>query len=106
MQPQKQRPFLTYYAFSELVDGMVPTPLCDEGADAAEVHEFLSRVEGYAVSGALSGLDDPIQIESAKKAGALLQLWIESVTRFGAASFLDEQKYFVPIPVALVSIVH
>ena len=106
IQPPKLRPFLTYYAFTELVAGVAPTPLDDEGADAAEVHKFLCCAEQYALTGALSGLEDGSKIESAKKAGAMLQRWIESVTQFGAASFLDQQKYFVPIPVALVSIVH
>ena len=30
--------------------------------------------------------------------------WLESVTKFGAASFLEAAKYFVPVPVALVQI--
>ncbi len=101
----KPRPFLTYYAFAELIDGVVLTPLCDEGADAVEVNKFINRVEEYAVTGRFDDLDDATLIDSAKKAGSLLQLWIESVTRFGAASFLDKEEYFVPIPVALVSIV-
>jgi hypothetical protein len=79
--------------------------LDDEGADAAEVHEFLTSVERHALKGALSGLEDSRQIQNAKRAGAMLQEWIESVTRFGAESFLEEAKYFVPIPVALVSVV-
>ena len=99
-------PFLTYYAFSELVDGIQPAPLGDGGADAAAVHEFLCRVEQHALTGALSGLDDDSRIESAQKAGLMLQAWIESVTRFGAASFLEQDKYFVPMPVALMSIVN
>ena len=60
----------------------------------------------FGLTGAFSGLDNDDQIESACEAGSMLQVWIESVTRFGATSFLDEAKYFVPIPVALVSIVH
>ncbi len=102
VHPPKPRPFLTYYSFAEFVDGAAPTPLDDEGADAADVHRFIRRIEEIAVNETFDGLDNSSQIESAKKAGALLQHWIESVTRFGAASFLEEEKYFVPIPVALV----
>ena len=105
-QPIKPRPFLTYYAFSKLVEGETPTPLNDEGADATEVHEFLRCAEKHAVAGDFSDMDDRSQIEAAQKAGSILRDWIESVTKYGAASFLDKEEYFVPIPVALVSIVH
>ena len=104
-QAPKLRPFLTFYAFSELVEGAMPTPLNDDGADAAEVHRFLCCVEQRAREDTLSGVDDLSQIATAKKAGAMLRGWVESVTQFGAASFLEKEKYFVPIPVALVSIV-
>ena len=103
--PPKSRPFLTYYVFTELFDGVPAIPLDIEGADAEKVHELLCCVERHALKGDLSGLEDRILIETAKRAGVTLKGWIESVTRFGAASFLDEERYFVPIPVALVSIV-
>jgi hypothetical protein len=106
IQPPKPRPFLTYYEFSKLVEGVTPTPLNDEGADAAEVYEFLRCAEKHALAGKFSDIDDRSQIENARKVGAKLREWIESVTQFGAASFLDEQEYFVPIPVSLVNIVH
>ena len=102
VQVPKPRPFLTYYTFAEFIDGVIPAPLDEEGADAAAVHDLICRLEKIAINGTLDGLDDIAQIESSKKAGKHLQLWIESITRFGAESFLDEQKYFVPIPVALI----
>jgi hypothetical protein len=105
-QTPKVRPFLTFYAFPDLIDGAAPVPLDDEGAEAAEVHRFICHVEQLACEGVLSGVDDVKQIAAAQKAGIMLQSWIESVTQFGAASFLEKEKYFVPIPVALVSIVH
>ena len=105
VQAPKQRPYLTYYAFSDIVVGVTPTPLDEEGADAAEVHDFLYRAEQYALRGVLFGVDDGSTVEAARNAGTGLQAWVESVTKFGAQSFLDEAKYFVPIPVALVSIV-
>ncbi len=104
-QAPKLRPYLTYYEFSELLDGNTPTPLDPEGADAKTVHEFLLDVEQHALGETVGDLDDFGQRDAAQKAGALLRAWVESVTQFGAASFLDEEKYFVPIPVALVSIV-
>lgn len=85
--------------------GVTPTPFDDEGADATKVHDFLLDAEQYALKESFSDLDIfGGQVEAAQNAGACLQVWIESVTQFGAASFLDEEKYFVPIPIALVSI--
>jgi hypothetical protein len=56
VKPPKLRPYLTYYPFGELVDGVVPAPLDEEGADAAAVHDFLGRAKQHALSGALIGL--------------------------------------------------
>ena len=103
--PLKPRPYLTYYSFSQLVEGVAAMPLDVEGAEAAAVHKFLCHAERLAIDEALSELTAPDQIQSAKIAGEILQAWTEAVTRFGAASFLEEEKYFVPIPVALVQIV-
>lgn len=98
------RPFLTIYAFPEIAEGNIPVPINPEGADAETVHEFLVQAEGYARTGALTGLTDQAEAQAARNAGKMLKVWIESVTKFGAASFLEEAKYFVPIPVALVRI--
>ncbi len=100
----KSRPYLTYYPFADFVEGQSPVALDPEGADGEEVHTFLRGVERLALAGALSGIDDSAEWESAKKAGAILKGWVESVTKFGAATFLEEARYFVPIPVALVRI--
>jgi len=103
LQP-KVRPYLTYYAFNELVDGIVPTPIDVEGADADHVHNFLECAEQHALESKCSDLEDASQLNSAKHAGAILQTWLQSETKFGQATFLEEAKYFAPIPVALVSI--
>jgi hypothetical protein len=100
----KPRPFLTYYAFPQMIDGDTTHPLSDEGADPKEVHEFLVGVEEYARGGALSGMSDQTQLQEARNAGTMVQKWVESVTRFGATAFLEKEKWFVPIPVALVAI--
>jgi hypothetical protein len=100
----KSRPFLTYYAFADVTEDELPVPLDPEGAEADEVHVFLNHAEQYALSGSLTGSESPKDIEEARKAGKIFKSWIEDVTRFGAASFLEEAKYFVPIPVALVRI--
>ncbi|HZZ44509.1 MAG TPA: DEAD/DEAH box helicase [Tepidisphaeraceae bacterium] len=101
----KPRPFLTYYSFSELIDEIEPVPLNGDGADAAEVHKFICCLEQHAIKGAFNGTTDISQITAARNAGMRFLIWIESVSRFGAESFLDEEKYFVPIPVALIRIV-
>lgn len=101
----KVRPYLTYYAFSELSEGTPVEPINPEGADADHVHTFLERAESHALAEQCADLQDAAHIQAARHAGEILQAWVQSVTRFGAASFLEEAKYFVPIPVTLVSIV-
>ncbi len=99
--PAKARPFLTFYSFSAVVDGQLPSALDAEGADGEQVHNLLRCIEKRAVQGELSGIADSTV---AIGAGTILKTWVESISKFGAESFLDEAKYFVPIPVALVRI--
>ena len=82
----------------------LPEPLNVEGADARDVHEFICCAEKYALADHDSDTRSPAQIQAAKEAGVQIQKWVESVTRLGAATFLEEAKYFVPIPIALVHI--
>lgn len=103
--PAQARPYLTYYAFTDLAEGVAAVPFDIEGEDADNVHAFLQAAEKYALSAGCSGVSNPERIAEAKRAGFLLRAWIESVTRFGAASFTEVEKYFVPIPVALVSVI-
>jgi superfamily II DNA or RNA helicase len=101
----KVRPYLTYYAFGELTDGAAVVPMNPEGADADEVHKFLERAETHALADKCVDFQDALLPQAAKQAGLILQEWVRSATQFGAASFLEEPKYFVPIPVCLVSVV-
>lgn len=103
--PPKLRPFLTYYAFPTLIDDVTPVPLNGEGAEAGEVHRFLGCIEHYAINEDFDGMGNADDRNAASKAGSQLQRWLDSVTKFGAASFLEEEKYFVPVPVALVAVV-
>jgi len=98
----KPRPFLTFYGFKPASPEEPMTPVCEEGADASEVHEFLKAAERHALGGGLGDLEDTAEITKAKQVGKSLQKWLESVTKFGATSFLEAEKYLVPIPVALV----
>lgn len=102
--PPKVRPYLTYYVFGELSEGTPAEPINPEGADADDVHALLERAEAHAIAGGCMDSQDPSRTEAAQRAGRLLQAWVESATHFGPASFLDEAKYFVPIPVCLVSV--
>jgi hypothetical protein len=102
--PTKVRPYLTYYAFRELNDPDLPVPVDVEGADADHVHRFLECVEKHAVEGKCIEQYDKSQIDAATHAGSRVRTWLQSVTKFGVAKFLEPAKYFVPIPVALVSI--
>ena len=102
--PVKARPYLTFYAFPELVAGEVPVPDDFEGADAEDVHRFIAAAERHALADGCSGESDGARIDEAKVVGKLLRGWIESATKFGAATFLEAEKYFVPMPVTLVRI--
>ncbi|MDB5334911.1 MAG: hypothetical protein JWN70_530 [Planctomycetaceae bacterium] len=101
--PPMLRPFLTFYMFPRLMDDVTPIPLDPEGADAARVHRLLRAIEQYALDEEFDGanLDDK---HAAGRAGIQIQTWLDSSTRFGAASFLEEEKFFVPIPVALIAV--
>lgn len=101
--PAKSRPLLTYYAFAELTDEL-PCPLDAEGADGEAVHAFIRQSEVLALQGLLDGVNDPVAIAASREAGTRLRAWLESVTKFGAASFLEAAKYFVPVPVALIQV--
>jgi hypothetical protein len=109
------RPCLTYYTF-ESADN--PTPIVPEGADAPSVHEVLCALEKAFLSGtgAPSGSCErcgeslteqycpPCLAQEARVAAESLQGWLKGVTRFGKASFLAAEEYFVPIPVALMRV--
>jgi hypothetical protein len=103
--PPKVRPYMTYYAFGELSEGTPAEPINPEGADADDVHMFLERAEAHALAGNCADSQDPSRTQAAQRAGSILHAWVRSATQFGAAEFLEEPKYFVPIPVCLVSVV-
>ena len=96
--PAKSRPFLTYYAFGELTGGESPVPIDLEGAEADDVHEFLHHAEQFALTGALAGVAERTEIEQARNVGKILKEWVEREIRYGATSFLEQAKYFVPVP--------
>lgn len=102
--PAKTRPLLTYYAFPELTEGL-PAPLDPEGADGEHVQKFLLCAERIVLNVERETVSDPESVALARLASVRLGTWLASVTKFGAESFLDRAKYFVPIPVALVQII-
>lgn len=103
--PSMVRPYLTYYAFGELSEGISAVSINPEGADAEDVHKFLERAEAHALAGNCEDSRDTSRTQAAQLAGSILYNWVKSSTQFGAAAFLEEPKYFVPIPVCLVSVV-
>jgi hypothetical protein len=103
------RPYLTFYAFGELDDGIPAEPINPEGANAEEVNIFINMAEELAISeNGCKDWDDGDQdqelIQSAKKAGLILNQWIENKTKFGDAALGQLPQYFIPVPVCLVSI--
>jgi len=102
--PPKVRPYLTYYAFGELSEGAVAVPINPDGADADAVHALLGRAETHAIAGNCVDSQDTSHTQAAQRAGSTLHEWVKSATQFGAASFLEKPKYFVPIPVCLVAV--
>lgn len=102
--PTGTRPYLTYYTFTEVTPGITPVPLVDEGADADEVHKVIDSAELFALSGLCLDETPSEILQSCKDASRSIRTWVESVTKFGRESFLDDEKFFIPIPVALVRI--
>jgi superfamily II DNA or RNA helicase len=97
------RPYLTYYAFCVSDEGSVAC-VNPEGASAGDVRSVIQEMERQALLSAASApMSAPIR-EQCSTAGAILRDWVGSVTKFGQASFLAESRFFLPIPVALVSV--
>lgn len=97
------RPYLTYYAFREADDETLEC-LNPGGASADHVRSVIRELERQARCSAASVPMPLPQREQCAIAGAALRDWLGSVTHFGQASFLARPRFFVPIPVALLSI--
>ncbi|MEI6442825.1 MAG: C-terminal helicase domain-containing protein [Nostocales cyanobacterium ELA583] len=94
--------YLTYYCFTTTDFSQ---PMNPDGASANEVHEMITFLEKEITQGAVSLSSE--EIEQAKSVGKAISQWVQDSLIMGGDSFLDEESsYFVPIPVALVAIVH
>jgi hypothetical protein len=98
------RPYLTYYEFGDLEEVSVPDPLDCRGADAVAVHSVIDQMEVSAVEMRLEDELPPEVIEESRRAGMKIAQWLGMVTRFARSSFLEEESFFVPMPVTLVRV--
>jgi hypothetical protein len=78
--------------------------LSPSGASADEVSALLRELEMEAEQAPRMN-DVPAEaVARYLRDSESIRSWVESVTKFGAGSFLAAPKYFVPIPVALVAV--
>ena len=90
-------PYLTFYAFGDTDE----EPFAE--GTAAVVHEVISLLEVEAGSRAapLSERD----VERHRQRAERLRIWLQSQTHLGGASLFEQERYALPIPVALVAVV-
>lgn len=88
--------YLTFYAFSNDLS----QPIEAKGASAKEVYQLISLLEKDALkTGSISVETDVL--EAAQGASQKLAIWWEQSRKLGG---LTKKSYFLPIPVALVSV--
>ena len=97
LDPTRERPYLTFYAFGE--DGQTAAP--SEWADAEEVRAVIKALERELVERRQPRLSTE-ELAAARATSERLGSWLQEHTHFFMQSFLAEPKRFVPMPVALL----
>jgi len=87
--------YLTFYAFN----GDLSKPIHPKGASAEEVYRLISLLEEQVVKLPL----DKNVIEESRRAGHKIGDWLKSSRQTGGGFI--QKGYFLPIPVALISVV-
>lgn len=90
-------PYLTFYAFNDDLN----EPIQLEGASAQDVHQLISMLEESASTN--RSLLEEKDLSDAIEAGQKLSAWLRNATKLGG---LTKKSYFLPIPVALVKVIH
>ncbi|MFO5528064.1 MAG: helicase-related protein [Cuspidothrix sp.] len=95
--------YLTYYCFNTTD---LSQPINPDGASAKEVNDMITFLEKEITQkGAISISSE--EIEQAQSAGKAISKWVQDSFIMGGDDFLDEESsYFVPIPVALVTVIN
>jgi len=89
--------YLTFYTFNTDLSH----PLKEEGATGKEVYNLISLLEDDAITIASTALQEDI-LDMAKEAGEKISMWLKKSAKLPS---LTEKNYFLPIPIALVSII-
>lgn len=89
--------YLTFYTFNSDLSH----PLKEEGATGEEVYNLISLLEDDAITIASTALQEDI-LDMAKEAGEKISMWLKKSAKLPS---LTEKNYFLPIPIALVSII-
>ena len=93
----RSAPYLTFYAFGDV--GEEPISI----GTAAEVHAVISLLEAAASAKSVHLADHDVQ--SHRRQADRLRSWIRGRAHLGGASLFEQERYELPIPVALVAIV-
>lgn len=89
--------YMTFYTFNSDLS----YPLKEEGATGKEVHDLISLLEDDAITIASTPLQEDI-LDMAKEAGEKISMWLKKSAKLPS---LTEKNYFLPIPIALVSVI-
>ena len=90
--------YLTFYSFGDDLD----SPMQSHGYSADYVHQVIQILEEEATQHSVNALNNSV-IEQAKESGKKISEWLNSSRILPK---LGQQKYFLPIPVALVAIAY
>jgi superfamily II DNA or RNA helicase len=94
-----ERPYLNCYGFQRQDEWVCITP---DGVSAAEMSMLIAELERQSRA-ELSEVESATRARYVEASKAICD-WLTTTTHFGASSFLGPQKYFVPIPVALLAV--
>jgi superfamily II DNA or RNA helicase len=88
--------YLTFYAFNSNLS----QPINPKGAKAEDVYQLISLLEEDAIKLEAKSLGTGV-LEASKSASQELAKWLETSRKLGG---LTKKSYFLPIPVALISV--
>lgn len=101
IERSRSAPYLTFYAFSHGSD----SPLQPAGASAMQTHRVLQLLESQIDGGGSLPALAPKLRQDSLDASQRLASWLTITTQLGEGTLLEEDSYFLPIPVGLIAVV-
>ena len=101
----EQTPYLTFYSFSDVEDGALQVGQVATAATADQTHRAISALEKSLLEQKIADASRREASDRANLMATAIRDWLAEETQLGAASFLEEDKFFAPVPIALVCVV-